>query len=204
MKVYKLVYLILDINESNVKIFNEYFVRIHKNHCKIIYKNKIYKLSTEFNCEDKKSEYLKIKLLSPYDIPDIDIAITDYGQILEFSDGKRNYKKALKPGNIVKRSYYDVSLLAYRINQKEKRIKIFGENFVKNNKDKYFIKHKEKRYDLKEYFKINDFTEDLLYIVLIGLEKKSDRSYMFHNCNLLEYYYIFADNKKKKNVLELK
>ena len=81
MKVYKIAYFKENTNESTVRIFEKFFIHKHRNHCKITYKNKIYNLKTDFEIEDKKIEILEIKLLSSFDIPYIDIIITENGQI---------------------------------------------------------------------------------------------------------------------------
>ena len=49
-------------NQKNIKIFGENFVKVNKNLCKIIYNNKEYDLSEEFNCENIESNELRIKL----------------------------------------------------------------------------------------------------------------------------------------------
>ena len=90
-------------------------------------------------------------------------------------------------------------MLVYKVNPEEKRIKNFGEDFVKNNKDKAIMRYNHKSYKLNEYFSIKNFESDYLYITLIGLEKKSDKSYMFHKCNLLENYIILENNKDNDN-----
>jgi len=48
------------------------------------------------------------------------------------------------------------NIIKYKINNYQEKIKIFGNNFVKNNKDKCKIMHEKKEYDLTEYFKINN------------------------------------------------
>ena len=169
MKVYKIAYFIENTKESTVRILEKDFVREHKNHCKIIYKNKIYNLKTDFEIEDKKSEILQIKLLSFYDIPNIDIIITENGQINGYYEQKKYYEKAHKTQVIVRRSHYDISMLVYKINPDEKRVKIFGENFVKNNKDKYFIRYNHKSYELNEYFSINNFYLNIKRINTLNL-----------------------------------
>lgn len=200
MKVYKLVFLIADIKESTTRIFLDEFVKLYKNHCKLIYKNKIYDLKSKFNIEDRKSDYLRIKLISSFDIPYINYFIPFNGQVYESFEDKRNYEKnPKKAGIIISRSFYDVSMWVYKINPNEKRVRIFGEKFVKNNKDKYILKYGKKYFSLNEYFQIENITSDNFDIVLIGRENKSDKSYMFHKCNLLEEYYIFSDTENKKN-----
>ena len=67
-----------------------------------------------------------------------------------------------------------------------KKIKIFGENFVKNNKDKCKILYKNKEYELKKYFDEIDKTynyKDIISFRLKGFNNITDMSYMFSECN---------------------
>ena len=74
--------------------------------------------------------------------------------------------------------------IIYKINN-SKEIKIFGEEFVKNNKGKCKIIYKGKDYELEEYFKIKN-NEDILEIKLSGINNVTDMNYMFHDCKFLE------------------
>lgn len=42
--------------------------------------------------------------------------------------------------------------MKYNLNLFVDKIRIFGQNFVKNNKDKYLIIYEDKIFPLKEYF----------------------------------------------------
>ena len=87
--------------------------------------------------------------------------------------------------------------IIYKINKNENnnKIKIFGENFVQNNKDKRYIIYEEEDYPLTEYFEVEN-NEELLELKLFGTKNITDMSYMFSNvtnmnhlfcnCNLLE------------------
>ena len=44
--------------------------------------------------------------------------------------------------------------ICYNIKQKENKIKIFGSDFVKNNKNNCKIIYEDKEYELQEYFDI--------------------------------------------------
>ena len=58
--------------------------------------------------------------------------------------------------------------------RKEGKIRIFGENFVKNNKNKCKIIIDEKEYELMEEFKINN--KKILKIKLIEISSNADMS----------------------------
>ena len=67
-----------------------------------------------------------------------------------------------------------------------KKVKIFGETFVKNNKDKCKILYKNKEYKLKKYFDEIDKKynyKDTISFRLKGINNITDMSYMFSECN---------------------
>ena len=71
---------------------------------------------------------------------------------------------------------------------KEGKVRIFGEKFVKNNKDKCKIIYNNKEYELKEYF--NDIdkeynNKDDIKIKLKGINNITDMSRMFDYCETL-------------------
>ena len=76
----------------------------------------------------------------------------------------------------------EISII-YKKYENENDIKIFGNKFVENNKNKCKFIYKEKEYELQEYFEIK---ENELEIKLNGIDKITDMSYMFHNCYSLE------------------
>ena len=74
------------------------------------------------------------------------------------------------------------------------KIRIFGEKFAKNNKDKLKIIYKNHDYELTEYLedidKNFDF-KDYLILKLSFMNNNIDLSYMFFNCNSL---FFISDN----------
>ena len=68
-------------------------------------------------------------------------------------------------------------------NTNETKIKIFGEEFVKNNKNFCYLDINNELYDLQEYVKVKD--KKKLKINLIGKNKITNLSYLFHKCNSL-------------------
>ena len=75
--------------------------------------------------------------------------------------------------------------IIYNINKEDEEIKLFDEDFVKNNKNicKLIIDGKES--DLIEEYNINNYKKDKLKIKLIGIENVTNMSYMFYNCSSL-------------------
>ena len=76
--------------------------------------------------------------------------------------------------------------IIYKINNNEKRIKIFGKEFVEKNSDncKLIINNKEE--ELKYNYDISD-NREILEIKLKEIKSIINMSYMFSDCILLEY-----------------
>ena len=70
--------------------------------------------------------------------------------------------------------------IIYKINKNDTRIKIFGYNFIKNNKDKCKYIYEDKEYELEAYFKLSNKDKDELIIILKGINRITDMSYMFN------------------------
>jgi surface protein len=88
--------------------------------------------------------------------------------------------------------------IKYEIKE-EKTIRIFGEKFVKNNKDKCKIIVNEKTYELSENYKIEEknLKEGILEIKLIVKNNLTDLSFMFSECtNLISLVNISEWNIK--------
>ena len=69
--------------------------------------------------------------------------------------------------------------------KKEGKIKIFGKDFVKNNKNKCKIIINDKENELIEEYNIKDNNKNKLEIKLIGINNITDMSYMFRGCSSL-------------------
>jgi len=70
---------------------------------------------------------------------------------------------------------------------KDNKIKIFGKDFVNNNKNKCKILCNNKIYNIDVYADISNYTSknNLLEFQLQGINNITDASYMFHECNSL-------------------
>ena len=75
--------------------------------------------------------------------------------------------------------------MIYNINN-ENKIKILGNTFIKNNKDKCKIIYENKEYDLIEEFNINNKNINKLEIKLNGINNITNMSCMFYECSSLE------------------
>ena len=71
----------------------------------------------------------------------------------------------------------------------DKNVKIFGENFVKNNKNICKIIVNEKEEELKSILNIEDIPGDMLIIKLKGINNITNMSFMFEGCESLSYIF---------------
>jgi len=80
--------------------------------------------------------------------------------------------------NIINININEINII-YKIN-KEEKIKIFGEEFVENNKDICKIKYDNKEYELKEEFEIKNKNKSELNIVLKNINNIINMGDMFN------------------------
>ena len=73
--------------------------------------------------------------------------------------------------------------IKYKIKDDDKRIKLFGSDFIKNNKDKCYIIIDNKKTELKEY--IENIKQNKIEIKLYETGIITNMSYMFSGCNSL-------------------
>ena len=84
------------------------------------------------------------------------------------------------------RKKYDYITINYNINKNDKKIKIFGNKFVENNKNICQISYGDAYYELTEFLEIkNEENNKMLEIKLLGIDKIIDASYMFDECKSL-------------------
>ena len=103
--------------------------------------------------------------------------------------------------------------LIYNFPNNAKIIKIFGNDFVKNNKDICKIIYNNRKYELTSKFNCECVKENLLKIKLEGINNSSDLRSMFEGCSqlsslsnfsnwdthyVLEMNYLFQDCKSLK------
>ena len=87
--------------------------------------------------------------------------------------------------NIYRKMNIDEIKIIYKV--KDKEVRLFGEDFVKRNKNncKLIIDGKEQELKEKYSFGIFSSKKDILEIKLKGIENITDMSYMFYKCNNL-------------------
>ena len=90
----------------------------------------------------------------------------------------------------------DFIILKYKISPNDKRVRIFGQNFVINNSDVCKYSYERKFYQLDEYFEVKNLKERSkdLEIKLINVSKIKKISYMLNDCKAL----ISIDNISEK------
>jgi len=87
-----------------------------------------------------------------------------------------------KNNNIKKPNEIEIK---YKINKNENKVKLFGKDFVSNNKSFCKILYDDKYYDLQENFEIKNIENNTFTIVLRGIKYITDMSYMFYLCTSL-------------------
>ena len=88
----------------------------------------------------------------------------------------------------------DVMTIIYK--NENKKIRLFGSEFIKKNIDKVYMKIGKNISRLKEYYKFDAHKEEVK-LELIVLEKEIDMSYMFNNCVNLKSLIGISDWKTK-------
>ena len=80
--------------------------------------------------------------------------------------------------------------IIYNTNNQDK-IKIFGQTFVSNNKNKVKILINEKKYDISEYITLNSEQKrnKLFKIKLLGIKNVTSMGYMFNGCSSLNNFH---------------
>ena len=89
-------------------------------------------------------------------------------------------------------NYKNELTIIYFTNKKGK-IRLFGEIFVKNNKNNCFLFINNKKKDLCEYYNCEKDNEEILIIKLIETKKIFDMSFMFCNCESLYFVPNFSN-----------
>jgi len=75
--------------------------------------------------------------------------------------------------------------IVHKNNKNEEKIRIFGDIFVKENKDKCSFMFKGKKYNLQEYLDIKNYNQDKIEIILKGIKNITNMSCIFYDCPLL-------------------
>ena len=193
MKVFDFIYP-LKKNDNKIQMLDARFVNKNRNHFKIIFKNKLIPLQKIFSIINEKTDKIKIKLVC-YSTIYSDRRLCRMYNLKENHKYKRKINKYYE---YLKCSFHEMSNIRYYIDNVD--IKIFGKKFVDNNRNKNcIIIYKDKLFPLKEYFSLKDIDKDDSYLEIYFLELNeiSDRSYMFHDCELLQKFPLFRQTNKE-------
>ena len=97
---------------------------------------------------------------------------------------------------------FDEITLIYDIDKNKSNVKLFGSDFVKNNKDNCILIYDNKKLELMEYFDLKKFSNDnnSLIIKLKGINKINNANNMFYDCTSLKS----IPNLDKWNITHLK
>ena len=91
-------------------------------------------------------------------------------------------------------------------NNKKEKLRIFGSEFIKNNKNKCKIIFNKREYKLKEYFEdVNHYYNHKKRIIIELIGKNIiDTSYMFSECKTLYKFYDLSEIKNLEGINRLK
>ena len=85
------------------------------------------------------------------------------------------------------RKKFDYITINYNIKENDIKVRIFGENFVKNNKNICQIIYEDECCELTQFLNIKNLENNkILEIKLIGINNIVDASYMFYDCESLK------------------
>ena len=96
----------------------------------------------------------------------------------------------------------DELVMKYHVSKADKKLFIFGSEFVKRNKYLCQIIHEDNEYELTDQFNVENINKDYLEIKLKGFNNINDISYMFYNCSSL-ISIINKDNLDFKNITNM-
>jgi surface protein len=216
-QTHKLIYFI-DIMHNNKQIIvnslDELKTKIDKfkediDNIKKLYDNLLKNLETNYNIlknivdvyddnDYKKKNYQIIQTMN--DIKDFSSDIkNDLDQVINNSD------MYYKMRSIVKLFYktfpengFDIG---YTINKNEKEIRVFGDDFVKNNKNNNcIIEYEGEEIELQEKLKIKNFDNDVIIIKLKNVNNITNMKGMFSGCLSLKYLHRLSSINTSKVV----
>ena len=112
--------------------------------------------------------------------------IIDLENIINEKSIRKNFKNIINIySQMISKDVNGKLNIIYKINENDKKIRIFGDKFVKNNKNKCKISFEGNEYELQECFDITNNKSNKLEISLIGIKDITDLSYMFYSCSSL-------------------
>jgi len=134
---------------------------------------------------DKKKNYQMLKNMN--DVKDFSSSIIfDINSVINNSDLMSKMKNIVKLYfKIFPNNYFEI---LYKINQNEKEVKIFGDEFVKNNQNNNCkIEYEGEEFELQDKLKIKDFDKNYIQIKLKNIKNITNMKNMFSGCSSLTH-----------------
>ncbi len=108
--------------------------------------------------------------------------------------------------NCVEDSNNDIEIIYERKENKDNKTRIFGENFVVNNKNNFKIIYKDQEYELTEYFEdiynIKDNNDNNINLRLRTINTVTNLSHMFYRCDTLLSFPEISEDINYSNITE--
>ena len=92
-------------------------------------------------------------------------------------------------------------LMTYEIDRDQNVLRVLGEEFVRNNKNKGIIIYKNKKYSLKGLFEPFDIKNNKLKIKMLLSKNSYNKSFMFSDCSLLLQFKFYNNIYTNNDIL---
>ena len=109
--------------------------------------------------------------------------INNINNIVNDNNIKNKFNKLINIYN--KMNSYNAISIVYTINKKVNDMRIFGEEFVKNNINNCSMVIDNTEYKIYEKLKTNNYDKDIINVKLKGINRITNMSYMFSWCSSL-------------------
>ena len=183
-------------NQIIIRKNKRYLLEISKDN--LINKSKVMKIRYKFKNSNDNSEVLKeISENSNDDSEDKEISENSNDDSKEFTEISENSNDDPKEFKEISENSNDDSEEFKEISE-DKKLRLFGNTFIKNNKNKSKILMNGHLKELKNF--IN--TEDIIKIKLLSLENIDDLSEMFYDCKYLTKI-DYIEKLKIKNITNM-
>ena len=95
---------------------------------------------------------------------------------------------------------FEKYIMMYEIDEYDGQINIFNEDFVEANRNKAFLKIRNKKTPLTSVVEVKKPEKNLMKIQALFMKNLSNKSFMFKNCNSLVELSIENYNKYLSNI----
>ena len=191
-KFNKLIECMLVYAEINDTILKSYINErpnylIYQNLNEINLNNEIFQSIKDINATINEKDILS-KLIDFYNNINFDNTETTFNKLELKNNQKENKGKNISDNRMNKIiNNINQMTLIYNVKHNMDKIRLFGEKFVKNNKNNCYLLIDGKQTELLEYYQLNyKITKHTLLIKLIEKKPITNMSYMFLNCSSLK------------------